>query len=58
MKTDLARVVITVCEAIRFKSVEEGVLSALGGVNYVPDGKLIRNWGGHTLGDYNLLEDQ
>ena len=58
IRTDLARVIITVSEAIRFQSVEVGILSALDGKNYEPDGVQIRNWGGHKLGDYNLLEDQ
>ena len=58
IKTDFARVAITVCEAIRFKSVEVGVLSALDGNEYQPDEGGIRSWGGHKLGDYNLLEDQ
>ena len=58
IKTDLARVAITVCEAIRFQSVEVGVLSALSGNEYHPDGGRIRNWGGHKLGDSKLLEDQ
>ena len=58
IKTDLARVIIAVSEAIRFRDVEVGILSALDGQDYVPNGVQIRNWGGHTLGDYNLLEDQ
>ena len=58
IKTDLVRVVITICDAIRIQNVAIGMFGALCGTPYKPDAESIRSWGGHTLGEYNFFEDQ
>jgi hypothetical protein len=48
--TGMARLIIAVCEAARFKVVETGVNGVLGNfTNYAPPVATIHNWGGHTL---------
>ena len=55
LKASLARMIIATSEAIRMLPVQTGMLRAISGYQYQyqyqPDGKAIRNWGGHTLGE-------
>jgi Ribosome inactivating protein len=50
--TDLALLIITVAEAIRFGAVSEGIDAVLGqsGASFTPSWNAIHSWGGRTIG--------